>query len=218
MKIIHLSDFNCPYSYIGLNRLGNACREIELDADWELRSFELEGDVNNVPAVERLAFRSGLAISDAAEEIGKIEQIALEDGIEMNYKSMSINSSKDAHRLVKHAQSKDLKTAHELVLKIFEANFVENKNIADIDVLTGLGVSCGLDENEIKNILESNSLKIEIDLDLDEALSNGITTIPYYFIEYENERLTVPGVFSTEEFETAFKDLISGKIRDKSFI
>ena len=42
MKIIHWSDFNCPYSYIGLKRLSDAVNELDLDPEWELKAFELE--------------------------------------------------------------------------------------------------------------------------------------------------------------------------------
>jgi len=42
MKILYLSDFNCPYSYIGLNRMKNVCNELNLNVEWELKSFELD--------------------------------------------------------------------------------------------------------------------------------------------------------------------------------
>ena len=44
MKILYLSDFNCPYSYIGLNRMKNVCNELNLNVEWELKSFELDFD------------------------------------------------------------------------------------------------------------------------------------------------------------------------------
>ena len=53
---------------------------------------------------------------------------------------------------------------------------------------------------------------------MDEAISNGITTIPYYFIEHNGERLIVPGVFEKESFKVAIMDLLSGEMKDKTFI
>ncbi|AMD16631.1 hypothetical protein TL18_00400 [Methanobrevibacter sp. YE315] len=218
MKILYLSDFNCPYSYIGLNRIKNVCDELDLDAEWEMRSFELEPDSNNVPAVERHAIKNGLSLNDARREIEDLEKIAKAEGLNINYRDMVINSSKDAHRLVKYVQDKYPQIALELVFKIFEYNFIRNENIANHDVLKKIASSCGLDENEIREFLEKDSLKIEVYLDMDEALSNGITTIPYYFLYYKNERLIIPGVFEKEYFKTAFKDLLSGEIRNKTFI
>lgn len=218
MRILYLSDFNCPYSYIGLNRIRKACSELDIGVEWEMKAFELEPNANNFSAVDRFAVKNGLPVNDAIKEIEEIENIAQNDGLNINYKDMTINSSKDAHRLAMYAQDKYPDVSQELVFKIFEANFAKNENIADHDVLANIAESCGLDDNEIIEFLKSNSLSIEVDLDMDEAISNGITTIPYYFIEQNEERLIVPGVFEKESFKIAFKDLLSGDMKNKTYL
>lgn len=217
MKIIHLSDFNCPYSYIGLNRISKACAELNLDVEWEMVSFELEPTIDSISTVDRFAIKNGLSLKDAEREIEKIEQIAENEGLNINY-DMVLRSSKDAHRLVKYVQNKNYPISQELIFKIFESNLAKNENIADHEILIGIAASCGLDENEIAELLKSDSLKIEVDLDMDEAISNGITTIPYYFVENNDERLIIPGAFEKESFKIAFEDLISGEMKDKTFI
>ena len=206
MKILYLSDFNCPYSYIGLNRMKNVCNELNLNVEWELKSFEL--DFDNIPAIERYPI----------DEIGDIEKTASNEGLTINLEKMPINDTRDAHRLVKYVQREYPEAALELVFKIFELNFCENEDIANHDVLKNAAVSCGLKKEEISEFLKKNSLDIEVYLDMDEAISYGITTIPYYFIEYDNERLIIPGVFEKEYLNTAFKDLLSKKMKDKTFI
>lgn len=218
MKILYLSDFNCPYSYIGLKRMKDVCCEMDLNVKWEMKAFELEPNADNLKAIDRFAIKNRLSISDAACEIENIEKIAKEDGLNINYKDMVINSSKDAHRLVMYLQDKYPEVSQNLVFKIFESNFIKNEDISNHDVLINLSASCGLDKEEINHFLKSDSLTIEIYLDMDEAISNGITTIPYYFLEYYNERLIVPGVYEKESIRTAFKDLINGEIRNKTFI
>ena len=218
MKIIYLSDFNCPYSYIGLNRITNACNELDLDVTWEMKSFELEPNADNFQAIDRFAIKNGLSIEDAIKEIEEIEKIASDDGLDINYKNLTINSSKNAHRLVMYVQGKYPEASHELVFKIFESNFTRNENISDHDVLAKIATYCGLNHEEIIEFLKTSSLDIEVDLDMDEAISNGINTIPYYFIEYNNERLIVPGVFEKESFKVALKDLLSGDMQNKTFI
>ena len=37
-------------------------------------------------------------------------------------------------------------------------------------------------------------------------------------LEQKEERLIIPGAFSTEEFKIALKDFTSGNIKDKTFI
>ena len=51
MRIIYLIDFNCPYSYIGLNRIKNACSELDLDVEWEMKPFELEPEAGKRPTI-----------------------------------------------------------------------------------------------------------------------------------------------------------------------
>lgn len=206
MKILYLSDFNCPYSYIGLNRMKNVCNELNLNVEWELKSFEL--DFDNIPAIERYPI----------DEIGDIEKTASNEGLTINLEKMPINDTRDAHRLVKYVQREYPEAALELVFKIFELNFSENEDITNHDVLKNAAVSCGLKKEEISEFLKKNSLDIEVYLDMDEAISYGITTIPYYFIEYDNERLIIPGVFEKEYLNTAFKDLLSKEMKDKTFI
>lgn len=218
MKIIYLSDFNCPYSYIGLNRITNACNEVDLDVTWEMKAFELEPNADNFKTIDRFAIKNGLSIEEAIKEIEEIEKIASDDGLNINYKNLIINSSKDAHRLVMFVQDKYPKVSQELVFKIFESNFTRNEDISNHDVLAQIATYCGLNYEEIIEFLKTSSLNIEVDLDMDEAISNGITTIPYYFIEHNGERLIVPGVFEKESFKVAIMDLLSGEMKDKTFI
>ncbi len=196
----------------------NTVSELNLDVEWEMKSFELEPNANNTSAMERFAIDNGLSVDDAKKEIEAIEETAKNEGLDVNYKDMLINSSKDAHRLAKYVQNRYPELAQELILKIFESNFIKNENIADHDVLIKIAASLGLDENEIAEMLKRGSFKIEVELDMDEAISYGITRIPYYIIEYKGERLTIPGVFEKKDFETAFKDLISGEIKNKSYL
>ena len=206
MKILYLSDFNCPYSYIGLNRMKNVCNELNLNVEWELKSFEL--DFDNILAIDMYP----------TDEIGDIERTASDEGLTIKLEKMPIRSTRDAHRLVKYVQREYPEAALELVFKIFELNFSENEDITNHEVLINAAASCGFNKDEIIEFIKRDSLDIEVYLDMDEAISYGITTIPYYFIEYNNERLIIPGAFEKESIKTAFKDFLSGEIKDKSFI
>lgn len=221
MRIIYLMDFNCPYSYIGIERIKKAAESLNLDVEWEMRSFELEPTAGKRPLMstaERYAEKYDLTPEEASEKIDEIEQTALEDGLKINYRDMPLTSSKDALRLTKFAQNMHPEVTLKLVEEIFKSNLVENENIADINVLTEIAISCGLEEYEAKKILENNYYNIEIYLDKEEALTNGITATPYFILELNEERLIIPGVFSAEEFEIALKDFSSGNLAEKTFL
>lgn len=221
MNIIYLIDFNCPYSYIGLERIKKASENLNLDVEWEMRSFELEPTAGKRPAIsttERYSEKYGLSLEDASNKIAEIEQVALDDGLKINYKDMPLTSSKDALRLTKYTQNMRPEITLKLVEEIFYSNLVKNENIADINVLTKIALSCGLKEDEAKKILENNYYNIEIYLDKEEALTNGITATPYFILNLNEERLIIPGAFSAEEFEIALNDLSTGKMSEKTFL
>ena len=185
MNIIYLIDFNCPYSYIGLERLKKTIENLDLDVEWDMKPFELETEAGKRPTIstaERYAEKHEMSLDDASAKIAEIEQIALEDGLKINYKDMLLTSSKDALRLCKFAQNVHPEIALDLVEKIFYSNLVDNENIADIKVLTRIAISCGIEESEAKKILENNYYNIEIYLDKEEALTHGITATPCFIL------------------------------------
>ena len=221
MNIIYVIDFNCPYSYIGLKRLKKAVESLNIDSEWEMKSFELEPSAGKRPAIsttERYAEKYELSLDDASSKISEIEKIALDDGLKINYKDMLLTSSKDALRLCKFAQNSHPEITLNLVEEIFYSNLVRNENIADIKNLSKIAISCGLEEDEANKILENNYYNIEIFLDKEEALTHGITATPCFILNHKGERLIIPGTFSGEEFEIALKDLISGNMSEKTFI
>lgn len=221
MRIDYVIDFNCPYSYIGLERIKKAAENLNLDIQWEIRPFELEplaGKRPTISTTERYAEKYEVTLDEASSKIDEIEQIALDDGLKINYRDMLLTRSNDALRLAKFAQNMHPDITLKLVEEIFHSNLVENENIADIKVLTRIAVSCGIEEDQAKKILENNYYNIEIYLDKEEALTHGITATPCFIVYLNEERLIIPGAFSTEEFEIALKDLATGNLAGKTFV
>ena len=221
MRIIYWSDFNCPNSYIGLIRLKRAVDELDLDAEWEMKPFELYPTLFNTPTssiTTQNVLKYGLTPEDSEAKIIETEKIALEDGLEINYKGMQLTSSRNAHRLVKHVQKKYPDFSQNLIFKIFEANFIDNKIIVDIDTLTEIASGIGLDEVETRNMLEGDSYNFEVQIDEEDAIVMGVEGIPLYFLNNSEEQLIVPGAFEKKDFKIAIEDLINGEIESKSYI
>ena len=163
MRIIYMIDFNCPYSYIGLERIKKAAEGLNLDVEWEMRSFELEPEAGKRPVMstaERYAGKYGLSLEDASSKIAEIEEIAADDGLKINFKDMPLTSSKDALRLAKFAQNMHPEITLGLVEEIFYSRFVKNENIADIKILEKIAISYGIEEYQAKKILENNYYNI----------------------------------------------------------
>ena len=221
MRIIYWSDFNCPNSYIGLVRLKKATEELDLDVKWEMKPFELyptlfDEPINSITTQNIIKY--GITPEDAKAKIEETEKIALNDGLRINYKDIQLTSSRNAHRLVRYVQKKHPEISQDLIFKIFEANFIDNRIIADTDILVEIASSLGLDESEIRNILESDSYDFEVLIEEEDAIAMGVDAIPLYFLNFSEEQLVVPGAFEKEDFKIAIVDLMNGEIKSKSYL
>lgn len=219
MKIIYWSDFNCPYSYIGYTRLNNAINELKLDIELDMKAYELEHKLDDeiIPMVNHYARKYGIPEFQARDMLKEIDDIGKAEGLDFDYSNAQITPSKDAHRLLKFAKSKNNHDMIEnITVKLFEAFLCENKALNSHEVLVDIGTSVGLDEGEITNMLNSDSYMIEVQIDEEYAKLNGVQAVPCYFVENSEEMLVIPGALSTEEFKNALKDLKSGEIESKT--
>ena len=156
------------------------------------------------PEEERLA-----AVREAVKDIPGVKASDFEFGLPRP--SYTANT-------LRELQKKYPDISQELVFKIFEANFIDNKIIADIDTLSDIANKLGLDEEEIRNILESDSYNFEVQIEEEDAIVMGVEGIPLYFLNHSEEQLIVPGAFEKEDFKIAIEDLINGEIESKSYI
>ena len=219
MKITYWSDFNCPYSFIGLNRLTRAINELGLRFEWEMKSYELITNLHNTQTTQYIqTIKYNQTPKEAQKEIREIEKIARNEGLAINYENTIITNTKNAHRLVKFTQNKKPEKSQDLIFKIFEATFIDNKNINQNETLIEIGKSVGFSENELEKMILSDAYEIEVAIDNEDARFNGIYYTPCYILSINDEQLTIPGVFEKEDFKIAIKDMISGEIKKKTFL
>lgn len=210
MKIIYWSDFACPYCYIGNTRLKRAVEDLDLDFEFDIRAFELDqnapGDVEST-TVERFAVKYGLSMEDAKKQVNEISRLGLEEGIDFKYETTLYTNTRDAHRLMKLAESKnDSDLSGKLSEKLFDAYFTQNRKLAKHDVLVEIGVDAGLDEKEILDVLNSNLYNSTVEKDEYTALQNGIHTVPFYIID---NKYSIPGALSYNDFKSVLSKVIS---------
>ena len=64
--------------------------------------------------------------------------------------------------------------------KLYQAYFVEAKNLADIDLLVGIAGSVGLPEDEARAVLEERRFKDAVDADWEKSHRYGVTGVPTF--------------------------------------
>jgi predicted DsbA family dithiol-disulfide isomerase len=65
-------------------------------------------------------------------------------------------------------------------IKLYQAYFVDNKNIGDIDLLVEIAESVGLDGAAARDVLGNRTFKAAIDADWEKSRQYGVTGVPTY--------------------------------------
>ncbi|MBQ7928060.1 MAG: DsbA family oxidoreductase [Methanobrevibacter sp.] len=209
MKITYWSDFACPYCYIGNSRLKRAIKDLDLDVEFDIRAFELDQnapkDVEST-TVERFAIKYGLSKEDAAKQVAQISSLGIEEGINFKYETTLYTNTRDAHRLMKLAENRYPESVETLATLLFDGYFVENRKLADHEVLMEIALEAGLNENDIENVLNSDLYNSDVENDESIALSGGIHAVPFYLFD---NKYSIPGALSYDDFKSVLKQIIA---------
>lgn len=210
------SDFACPYCYIGETRLEKAIEELGVKDNVQIvyRAFELDPEadkevVSSTP--DRFAKKYRLSVDEAKEQIEQISSLGRELGIDFRYATTQYSNTRDAHRLMKLAEAKyDSATVGRLNELLFKAYFVENLVLADHQVLLSKAIEAGMEEDEVKEVLDSDKYDDEVRFDEREAMMRGVHGVPYIVF---NGDFAVPGALSLDGFKSALQRELN-KIKD----
>ena len=190
MKITYWSDYACPYCYIGEARMKKALGEIteneNVDVEIEMKAFQLDpsaGEHATGDTQTRFAKKYGISYEHAGRSIEHISEMGRDEGIDFRYATTLFTNTMDAHRLTKLAQSKDdPEIADKVIERLFGAYFTDNKELADKELLQQIGEECGLDADEVKEVLLSDKYRDEVIADETQAATYGIHAVPFFVI------------------------------------
>ena len=186
MKIDIWFDILCPFCYIGSVHFDNALAAFPhkeaLTVNW--RSYLLIPDLQAEPGepfYQFMAKRKQKSIDDAKHIASSVAQQANSAGVVMNFDNVVVANSFDAHRLIKHAAQYGL--AKQMKAQLFKAYFTEGLDIADHSTLISLAGITGLNTTRAKEVLFSNKYHDDINTDVFEAFSLGISSVPTFVID-----------------------------------
>lgn len=187
MKIEVWTDIMCPYCYIGKKFYEKAIEQFEhadeIDLEW--KAFQLNPNLpdkgNGVPVVEYLTGQMGLSNSKLKTMFDSLEKLSEEAGAHFNLPNAIAANTNDAHRLIKLAATKGVDSA--VLNALSKAYFEEGKDYSDIDLLVSIGLEAGLEEQEIRDMLNGDQYKYEIKQDIQEAANLGFDTVPTFLMD-----------------------------------
>lgn len=200
MKVEIWSDVMCPFCYIGKRHFEKALESFEGKDEVEItwKSFQLDPDMkaeSGTNIYDYLAERKGISPEQSRQMHTRVSEMAKAAGLHYDFDKMIVANSFNAHRFAHFAASKGKQDAAEEIL--FASYFTEGKNIGDIETLVQLGMKIGLDENELRNLFESDRYAAEVRMDIAEAQKLGARGVPFFVID---RKYGVSGAQPVESF------------------
>ena len=162
MEIKICADFACPYSYMSEKQLMDIIEKMGIADNVNIRflSYQLDPDAPAIPTETMTQhFMSGHQYTEEQSEhlMERITTMASRLGLDYRLATTPVCSTFDAHRLMEYAQAtSSQETAIKLNFALFHANFIENLRLSDHNVLLSIASKCGLDEDAVRKVLESD--------------------------------------------------------------
>ena len=204
------SDVICPWCYIGKRRFERALDALSsgddpVEVDVIYRAYQLDPTApkdRSVPAREGYAKKFGGA-ERADAILDHLTRTAAEDGLAFRMDIAQRSNTLLAHRLLWLAGERADGSQERLKEALLEAYFVQGRHIGDRDTLAEIAAPI-LDSTaeEVLDFLASGSGVGEVNEELAQAASHGITGVPTYVIEGQ---WAIPGAQDSDTFERVLR-------------
>lgn len=201
-----VSDFVCPWCLIGTRRLELALASLpELTTSWTYRPFQL--DPSTPPEGVDLRDRLRRKYGDPEPLFRRVEVAARESGVELDFEKVRRGvSTLRAHTLARVAIEKGTQRA--FARDVFEAYFVEGRDISAMDVLVEVSSRHGFTREEAIQVLESPDALDQTREEARAAAEAGITGVPFVVID---QRFAVPGAQPPDVFKRAVERALASR-------
>lgn len=210
MKVEIWCDFNCPYSYMGVTQFFAATQASQLNENIEIewRSFQLDPSIstdNNVTKVEYMAEKYDQSEAWAQLLCDSLTEQGQQLGINFNFSHHDMTNTKLAHLLMQYGKQM-LSNPEQLVMKLFHAALVENKNLSDETTLRAIAEECQVKYDNFVLANENNALTELMMEDESIAKEVGISTVPFFIID---EEVGMEGMQPVEHIQQLIQDVAS---------
>jgi len=210
MIIDIVSDTVCPWCFIGKRRLERALTlapQPDLVVTWH--PFQLNPELPPGGMDRRDYLRAKFGDEKGSGAYDRILEAGAAEGIDFNFKSIARQpNTVDSHRLVRYAGEVGLQ--HQAVEALFNAYFIDGRDIGDAATLLDIGSEAGLERGPLAEYFERGAGREEVEREDEMARGMGIQGVPCFIFE---RKFVVSGAQSPELLVEAF-DLINRKIAE----
>jgi predicted DsbA family dithiol-disulfide isomerase len=185
-----VSDVVCPWCYLGEKRLEQALAEEAGPVVVRWRPYQLDPTIpqGGLDRAEYMAKKFGK--SGRLQSVhDNLTRLGAEVGLPFAFDKITRSpNTLDAHRLIRWATSAGVQSR--VVDRLFEAYFVEGRDIGDRVVLTEIAAECGLDADLVERLLAEGADSEVVRQEVEQAQAMGVSGVPFFIFA---GRLGVPG-------------------------
>jgi predicted DsbA family dithiol-disulfide isomerase len=208
IKIDIVTDINCPWCYLGDQRLQKAMEQAADTHTFELqvKPFELSPHAPAKGESKEAYFLKNYgeaAMSRLKASSDQLAQMGQAEGVTFNWdKATTVHNTFNSHRLIWLAATYGVQEA--LTRALYKANFTEGKNINDPALLTEIGQAHGIPASRLEGFFESEEGRQEVRQLEAWAQQAGIRGVPAFIF---NDQYLISGAQAPETFLEVFSQL-----------
>lgn len=218
LNIDLVSDFVCPWCFLGKVRLDRALEELkasrpDLDVRVNWLPFFLNPDTPAAGEPYRAFLEAKFGSPIKAEAVlDKVRDAAADDGLQYAFERIQTRpNTLQAHRLMYRAQSIGQTPARIRMLAstLFAAHFQEGRDIGDKDTLADIAAACGERRDAVRAYLDGREDLDKVKRMAEGVRKQGIEGVPFFIL---NRKLAVSGAQSAAVLGAAIlQSLETGK-------
>jgi predicted DsbA family dithiol-disulfide isomerase len=202
---IHIwSDIVCPWCFLGKRRFEHALALFDHRDEVHVthRSFQLDPSrPRHQTANRREMLKTKYQLSDqqVRDMDTRMEHLADIEGLEYHLTDAGMTGNTlDAHQLLQLGKARGIQDA--VIERLYRAYFTEQRSVFERDSLVSLAGEAGLDQAEVRDVLERDAYAEAVAEDVREARALGVNGVPFFVI---GGRYGVSGAQATDVFTEA---------------
>lgn len=184
MQIDIVSDTVCPWCFIGKRRIERAMAlrpDVKFDVIW--RPYRLDPSIPREGVDRRAYLKAKFGDSPRTSAMGDaIRSEGASEGIAFAFDKIARSpNTLDSHRVIRWSANAGVQ--NEVVERLFQAYFIEGRDIGNSDVLSEVAGKAGMDGELVGTLLAGDADLESVEREAGLANEMGITGVPTFIFD-----------------------------------